>query len=230
MALFFVTGCFHVISDLNPPKSVCPHDQRWQQIPQLRSLTHTFPFNQPPYLWLSFSFLFLRHTHTHTPVSPVAPVWSVTFLPSEAPLWSRRARGERDQFNPPSITSSLSLHFLSPCISLSLFLVPADLFVPLVFTSSSPSVWLSVHPDSVRPLFFLSHLYLSLLLLSLSFFSLSWLLFSFSPGTLIGTTLSPLSSPVFLWKPQSAQQETGECARPPCTDKVQTTVLVSSLF
>lgn len=96
------------------------------------SLSHTQIFSLPASLSVSVIFFSLSdmhtcsHTrgHTCTPVSPVGPVWSVTFFPSEALLWSRRAWGEIGQFNPPSIasffpswalTASLSLPFSCPC-------------------------------------------------------------------------------------------------------------------
>lgn len=225
--------CLHtslVILVLNPPISVCltggdKLSHRSHRV--LLSLSHIRVFFLPASLSMTVIFFSLSdtHTHMHTFVSPVGPVRNVTFFPSEAPLWSRQAWGERGQFNPPSIFPSSSLP-----ASLSPSLVPADLFVPLVFTSSSPSVWLSVHPDSVRPLFFLSHLYplfspCPSLILS---HCRTHLLFSL--GTLIGKAhFPPVISSVAL-KAAVSPAGDGRMCKPPCTDKVQNTVLVSSLF
>lgn len=106
------------------------------------------------------------HVHTCTPVSPVGPVWSVTFFPSEAPLWSRRAWGEIGQFNPPSIasffpswalTASLSLPFSCPCW----LVCPTGVYLLL-------SLCLAQHPPwQCKAIIFLFSLVASLLATSL---------------------------------------------------------------
>lgn len=79
------------------------HTPRYTQI-------HTF--SSPPHSqWLSLSFLFL----THTPVSPVDPVWSITFFSSEAPMCGCHAWGEREQFN-PNLYHSFSFHLSLVCV------------------------------------------------------------------------------------------------------------------